>query len=141
MGGIGEAPSSLFTIPTSPTTARVATNHLECVLGDDTLAVVGYAGWLASRCSRWAAKNSAQESTSGCCAQQRATLAFGHTAPDTELHPVVECVGGALGDDRTVPANHGRFSLRRSANEQFVGIGGATPRARHPRDAVLRPPK
>ena len=53
--------------------------------------------------------------------QQRATLAFGHTAPDTELHLVVECLGGALGHDRTVPANCGRFSLRRSANEQSSG--------------------
>ena len=49
--------------------------------------------------------------------QQRATLTFGQTAPDTELHPVVERVGGALGHNRTVPANHGRFSLGRSANE------------------------
>ena len=67
--------------------------------------------------------------------QQHATLAFGHAAPDTELHPVVECLGGTLGHDRTVPANHGRFSLRRSANEQFVGVSGATPRTRHPRVA------
>src|SRR4051812_2328647 len=67
--------------------------------------------------------------------QHRATLAFGHTAPDAELHLVVECLGGALVDDRTVPANYCRFPLRRSANEQSVGVGGATPRARHPRDA------
>src|SRR5215212_6727446 len=90
---------------------------------------------LALRCSRWATKILGPGSHLRVSLQQRATFAFGHTAPDTELHLVVECLGGALGDDRTVPANCGRFSLRRSANEQSVGVGGATPRARHPRDA------
>ena len=31
--------------------------------------------------------------------EQRPPLAFGHAAPNTELHLVVECVGEALGDD------------------------------------------
>ena len=70
--------------------------------------------------------------------EQCPPLAFGHAAPDTELHLVVERVGEALGDDGTVPANSGRFPLRLSAYEQVVGIGGATPRLRHPRDAGLR---
>jgi hypothetical protein len=59
----------------------------------------------------------------GVLLQHRATLTFGHTAPDTELHPIVECLGGTLCDDRTVPADYRRLSLRRSANEQLVGVG------------------
>ena len=66
--------------------------------------------------------------------QQRPTLTFGQTAPDTELHPVVERVGKALDDNGTFAAHHRRRSLRGSANEEFVGIGGSTPRLRHPRD-------
>jgi hypothetical protein len=49
--------------------------------------------------------------------EQRVPLAFGHAAPDTELHLVVERVGEALGDDGTVSANNSRFPLRRSTNE------------------------
>jgi hypothetical protein len=66
---------------------------------------------------------------------QRAALAFGQAAPHTELHTVVERVGEALGDDWTTPANNSRSLLRRSANEEFVGIGGATQRLRDPRAA------
>jgi hypothetical protein len=69
--------------------------------------------------------------------EQHPPLAFGHAAPDTELHPVVERVGEALGDDRAVPTNDNRFPLRRAANEEFVGIDGATVRLRHPLTAVL----
>ena len=67
--------------------------------------------------------------------EQRSSLAFGHAAPDAELHLVVESVGGALGDDGTVSANRSRFSLFLSPNEHFVGILGATPRLRHPCNA------
>src|ERR1700757_1512143 len=67
--------------------------------------------------------------------EQHPPLAFGHAAPNTELDLVVERVGEALGDDGTVPANNSRFPLRRSANKEFVGIGGETARLRHPRDA------
>ena len=65
--------------------------------------------------------------------EQRPPLAFGHAAPNTELHLVVERLGEALGDDRAVLANSSRFPLRRSTNEEFVGIDGTTPRLRHPR--------
>jgi hypothetical protein len=71
----------------------------------------------------------------GMLLEERPPLAFSHAPPDTELHLVVKRVGEALGDDGTVPADDSRLPLRRSANEQFVGIGGATPRPRHPRDA------
>ena len=54
--------------------------------------------------------------------EQGAALAFGHSAPDAELHPVVEGVGSALGDDRTVPADHRSLTLRGTADEQLVGI-------------------
>jgi len=37
----------------------------------------------------------------GVLLEQHAPLVFGHAAPDTELHLVVERVGVALGDDRT----------------------------------------
>jgi hypothetical protein len=58
--------------------------------------------------------------------EQRPPLAFGHATPNTELDLVVERVGEALGNDGTVAAHRGRFPLRRSANEEFVGIGGQT---------------
>ena len=64
--------------------------------------------------------------------EQGPPLAFGHAAPNTELDLVVERVGEALGDDGTVPAKGSRFPLCRPANEEFVGIGGAT--------QCLRPP-
>ena len=71
----------------------------------------------------------------GVLLEQRPPLAFGHATPNTELDLVVERVGETLGDDGTLPANIGRFPLRRPANEEFVGIGGKTQRLRHPRDA------
>src|SRR5271155_1609148 len=55
--------------------------------------------------------------------EQCPPLAFGHAAPDTELNLVVERFGEALDGDRTMPADHGRFPLRSSTNEEFVGIG------------------
>jgi hypothetical protein len=68
-------------------------------------------------------------------------LAFGHASPNTKLHPVVERVGEAFGDDGTMLANNSRFTLRRSMNEEFVGIGGATtPRLRNPTRCGPRPP-
>jgi hypothetical protein len=72
--------------------------------------------------------------------EQHPPLAFGHAAPNTKLHLVVERVGEALGDDGTMLANNSRFTLRRSMNEEFVGIGGATPRLRNPTRCGLRPP-
>jgi hypothetical protein len=64
--------------------------------------------------------------------EQCAALPFGHPAPDTELDAIVERVGGALGDDGTVPANRGRLALRRAGHEQFVRIGGVTAGLRYP---------
>jgi hypothetical protein len=55
--------------------------------------------------------------------EQRPPLPFGHAAPNTELDLVVERVGEALHSDGTVAAHRGRFALRGSANEKFVGIG------------------
>ena len=37
--------------------------------------------------------------------EQCAPLPFGHPTPDAELHPVVQRVGAAFRDDRTVPAD------------------------------------
>ena len=54
--------------------------------------------------------------------EQRATLTLRHPAPDAELDAVVQGVGAALGDNRAVATNHGRFALRGSAHEQLVGI-------------------
>src|SRR4051812_17283509 len=54
---------------------------------------------------------------------QRPPLTFRRAAPDTELHLVVKRIGEAFGDDGTVPADDCRLPLRRSANEELVGIG------------------
>ena len=49
--------------------------------------------------------------------EQRATLPFGHPAPNPELDAVVECIGAALGDHRAVPADDCRFALRGPPHE------------------------
>lgn len=71
----------------------------------------------------------------GVLLQQQPPLAFGQTTPNTKLDPIIERVGSALGHDRTVPADHSRFSLRRPADEQFVGVSPTTARIRNPRVA------
>ena len=53
----------------------------------------------------------------GVLLQQGAALTFGHASPHTELHPIVQRVRTALGDHRTVPANHRRFALCGAANK------------------------
>jgi hypothetical protein len=70
----------------------------------------------------------------GMLLEERPPLAFSH-APQTPNSIWLSSASARHGDDGTVPADDSRFPLRRSANEQFVGIGGATPRPRHPRDA------
>ena len=64
----------------------------------------------------------------GVLLEQCAPLPFGHPTPDAELDPVVQRVGAALRDDRTVPADDGRLALRGAADEEFVGVRGATAR-------------
>ena len=54
--------------------------------------------------------------------EQGAALTLGHPAPDTEFDAIVQRVGTAFGDDRTVAADHCRFALRGAAHEQLVGI-------------------
>jgi hypothetical protein len=74
----------------------------------------------------------------GMLLEQRPTLTLGHPAPNPELHPVVQCVGAAFGDDRTVPANHRGFPLRRTADEEFIRISGATSGLGYPGDPGFR---
>src|SRR6202035_2208807 len=65
----------------------------------------------------------------GPAAQQSAALAFGHSAPDTELNSVVERVRKALGADRAAPANELGAVLGSTLDEQLVRVrplaGGA----------------
>ena len=67
--------------------------------------------------------------------EQSATLAFGHPAPDTELHAVVEGIGTTFQDHRAVPADDGGFALRGTSDEQFVWIGLAAPSLGYPGDS------
>ena len=67
--------------------------------------------------------------------EQGATLTLGHSTPDPELHPVVQRVGAALHDDRTVPTDHRSLTLRSTAHEQLIGIGGPADGLRHPGDS------
>ena len=58
----------------------------------------------------------------GMLLEQGAALTLGHSAPDAELDPVVERVGPALGDDRTVTTDDGGFALSGTADKQLIGI-------------------
>ena len=54
--------------------------------------------------------------------EQSAALAFGHAAPHPEFDAVVEGVGAAFQDHRTVSTDHGRFALGGAPDKQFVWI-------------------
>jgi hypothetical protein len=60
--------------------------------------------------------------------EQCAALPFGHPTPDAELNAVIQRVRAAFHDDRTVPTNHCRFALRGAADEELIGVSGATAR-------------
>jgi len=67
--------------------------------------------------------------------EQGTALTLGHPAPDAEFHTIVEGVGPALGDHRTVPADDRGFALRSTTNEQLVGIRRPAQCLRDPGDA------
>src|SRR3954468_8864166 len=73
----------------------------------------------------------------GVLLEQSPTLALGHATPDTELDSVVEGVGAAFRDHRTVPTDHCGFALGRAAYEQFVGIGLPAPGLGNPGNSGL----
>lgn len=66
--------------------------------------------------------------------EQSASLALGHPAPDAEFHPVIQGIRAALGDHRTVPADHGGLPLGGTADEQLVRVGGPTQPLGNPGD-------
>lgn len=70
----------------------------------------------------------------GMLFEQGAALTLGHAAPDAELHPIVQRVGTAFGDNGAVPADHGGLALGGAANEQFVRVGLPAAGLRDPRD-------
>jgi hypothetical protein len=74
----------------------------------------------------------------GVLLEQCAPLPFGHPTPDAELDAVVQRVGAAFRDDRTVPADDGRLALRGATDEELVGVRGTTARLRYPCDAGFR---
>ncbi|PXX13329.1 hypothetical protein C8E89_101485 [Mycolicibacterium moriokaense] len=47
----------------------------------------------------------------GVLLEQRAALALCHATPDAEFDAVVEGVGAAFKDHRTMSTDHGRFAL------------------------------
>jgi hypothetical protein len=73
----------------------------------------------------------------GVLLEQGAALAFGHATPDTELDAVVEGVGAALENHRTMAADNGGFALGGAAYEQLIGIGLAASSLRYPGDTGL----
>ena len=73
----------------------------------------------------------------GVLLEQGAALAFGHAAPDAEFDTVVEGVGAAFQDHRTMPTDHGGFALGGAPDEEFVGIGLAAASLGYPGDAGL----
>jgi hypothetical protein len=64
--------------------------------------------------------------------EQGAALTFGHSAPDAELHTIIEGVRSTFGDHRTVPADHRGFALGSAADKQLVGIGRSAQCLRDP---------
>lgn len=66
--------------------------------------------------------------------EQGTTLALGHSAPDSELHAIVQRISAAFEDHRAVPTDHRGFTLGGTPDEQLVRIGLAAPRLRNPRD-------
>jgi hypothetical protein len=69
--------------------------------------------------------------------EQGAALTFGHAAPDAELTAVVQSIGAALQNHRTVSADDGGLALGGAAYEKFIGISLATASLRHPCDPGL----
>src|SRR5258705_8984506 len=53
----------------------------------------------------------------GVLLEQGTALALGHAAPDAELDAVVEGVGAAFQNHRTMSTDHGRFALRGAADK------------------------
>lgn len=69
--------------------------------------------------------------------EQCAALAFGHATPDAEFNAVVEGIGAAFQDDRTVTANYRGFALRGPPHEEFIWICLTATGLRHPCDTGL----
>ena len=69
--------------------------------------------------------------------EQRATLAFGHAAPDAEFDAVIQGVGATFEDHWTMPTDDGGFALRCAANEEFIRIGLAASSLGYPGDTGL----
>ena len=73
----------------------------------------------------------------GVLLEQGATLTLGHTAPDAELDPVIQGVGTAFSDHRTVTADDGRLALGCPAHEELVGISRPAQGLGYPGDPGL----
>jgi hypothetical protein len=73
----------------------------------------------------------------GMLLEQRTALAFGHTAPNTELNAIVERVGATFQNYRAMSANNCCLALGGAAYEEFIWIGLAATRLGYPRDAGL----
>lgn len=67
-----------------------------------------------------------------------AALTLGHAAPDPEFNAVVQRVRKALGDDGALATDQSRSILRRTADEEFVGISGSTEGFRNPSETTFR---
>ena len=73
----------------------------------------------------------------GMLLEQSAALAFGHAAPHAEFDAVIQRVGAAFEDHRTMPTDNGRLALGGAAYEELIGIGLAASGLGHPSDAGL----
>ena len=73
----------------------------------------------------------------GMLLEQGTTLTLGHAAPDAELDAIVERIGTAFQNHRTVTADDGGLALRRSAYEEFIRIGLTATSLGYPSDAGL----
>jgi hypothetical protein len=73
----------------------------------------------------------------GMLLEQSAALAFGHATPDPEFDAVVEGVGAAFQDHRTMSTDHGGFALGGTPDKKFIWISLAAAGLGYPSYAGL----
>jgi hypothetical protein len=67
--------------------------------------------------------------------EQGTALTLRHTAPNSELHTIVQRVGTTLGDDWAMPADDRGFALGGTPHEELIGVLATAARLGNPSDS------